>query len=86
MQATSEPPRKTYSFTLVYSGPDDLTDAMADALFEAGCDDALLGMQGGLVTLDFDREADSYSEALTPAIDAVSRSGQPLKLVRVEPL
>lgn len=30
----------TYTFTLIAEGPDLQTDELADALFEAGCDDA----------------------------------------------
>src|SRR4051812_7500544 len=53
-----------HSFTLIYEGVDDLTDVFCNAISEAGCDDALLGMRNGLVFLDFGREAPSFREAL----------------------
>jgi hypothetical protein len=86
MEAASKTRQNIHRFTLVYVGVDDLTDEFCDAIFEAGCDDALLGMHHGLVTLDFDREALSYRQALLSAIEDVERAEQPIRLVRVEPL
>jgi len=85
MKTSKKGLKKTYSFTLIYTGADDLTQGLCDALFEAGCDDALLGLRDGLITLDFDREAATYQEALQSAIRNVDESGTGLKLVRVEP-
>jgi hypothetical protein len=85
MKTTKKGLKKTYSFTLFYTGADELTQGLCDSLFEAGCDDALLGLVDDVITLDFDREADSYQEALQSAIRNVDESGTGLKLVRVEP-
>jgi hypothetical protein len=73
------------SFTLVLSGLRDVTDQVTDALFEAGCDDALVGSQHGNVFLDFDREASSFREAVLSAIAAVEGAGIGAQVVRVEP-
>lgn len=44
-----------YDFTLELTGVGELTPAVADALFEAGCDDATLSSRGGRVYLAFTR-------------------------------
>ena len=57
-----------FTFTLVVEGRDLQADEVADALFEAGCDDALVGPSEGVQFLDFDREADSADEAVRSAV------------------
>ena len=64
-------PRATYNFILETSGRDVLDDEVFDALSEAGCDDACIGRFLGVDHLDFDREADSYCEAVRSAIEDV---------------
>ncbi len=79
-----------YRFTLIlkdtHSIVDDLTGEalmeMSDALFEAGCDDASPGMSGGVVSVPFDREADTLREAITSAIRDVQSAGY--RVERVE--
>lgn len=77
--------RASYSFRLVLTGASELTQELEDALFEAGCDDALLGLCDGVLFLIFDREAPSFRIALTSAIADVERTGVGLELIRVEP-
>jgi hypothetical protein len=67
-----------HSFTLMLLGAAslyDLDDAAIDRLYEAGCGDALLSSSGGIVKLDFDREASSFVEALSSAQADVKRAG-----------
>lgn len=71
-----------YEFTLVFQGGVD--DAVADALFEAGCDDATFGEVDGVGYADFVREAGSFGEALRSAIEQVE-SVPGLTVTRVEP-
>jgi hypothetical protein len=78
--------QQTYRFTLILSGISDLSEPVRDALFESGCDDALLGMRDGKVFLDFDRKAASFRDALLSAITDVESSGLEAQVVRVEPL
>jgi len=66
---TTEVP--TFQFTLLVNGPDIQRDDYLDALFEAGCDDALAGSTDGVQYLDFDRESDSLSDAIMSAISDV---------------
>jgi hypothetical protein len=77
---------QTHEFTLIYTGVEDFTDELANALYEAGCDDALIGMRDGLFFAEFGRDAPTFREALISAIEDIERAGQPLRLVRVEPL
>jgi hypothetical protein len=75
----------THSFTLVLSGVSEIHQDLADALFEAGCDDTLLGSRDGVVYLDFDREAETFREAVDGAIADVARVRMPVTVARVEP-
>ena len=86
MDPINQTREKTHRFTLLYTGADELTEDLANALYEAGCDDALLGIQNGLLFLDFNRTSPSYKEALSSAINDVERSAAPIRLVRVEPI
>jgi hypothetical protein len=79
------PHRPTHAFTLVLTGADEITDALSDRLFEAGCDDALLGMRNGVLFLDFLRAAKSAEQAILSAISDVARSGTGVRAERVEP-
>jgi hypothetical protein len=78
--------QKTHSFSLVYSGIDDFTQQWLDALYDSGCDDATVGLQNGLVFMDFHRQAPTFQMALTSAIENVEKSRIPIRLVRVEPI
>ena len=73
---------KTYEFTIIASGFDPEQN-YEDALFEAGCDDATLSIQKGLLIAEFDREAVSFSQAVASACRAIHAAG--LKVERVEP-
>ena len=66
---------KTFSFRLVLAGVTEIDDAMKAAILGAGCDDAGLGSCEGVVTLDFDREAESLADAIASAIRDVERAG-----------
>ena len=70
-------------FTLILAGPVKIDRQTEDALFEAGCDDALLGSRDGVVFLDFARTADSFSEAVSTAVRDVRTAG--FDVLRVEP-
>lgn len=72
-----------YSFTLIVSGFDHEADGFEDALFEAGCDDATVSVQRGLLLLDFQREATGLAKALKSAIADVQKAGG--VVIHVEP-
>ena len=81
-----------YQFTLVLSllpeesetDADEMMD-IADALFEAGCDDGTFGVCCGVPEIGFAREAPSLREAILSAIRDVERAGVGLVVERVEP-
>jgi predicted DNA-binding transcriptional regulator AlpA len=63
-----------YDFSLHFKLADNTTDPSIyeDRLFEAGCDDALLGIgQKGYIGLDFIRSSNSAIEAIYSAIENV---------------
>ena len=60
-----------YGFALEIRGLDIFNDEVIDALYEAGCDDALIGQFMGVDRLDFNREARSCCEAVRSAIEDV---------------
>ena len=76
---------KVHSFTLVLTGVTEISGEVEDRLFEAGCDDTLLGMRDGVVFLDFDRESELLLDAIVSAISDVEQSGLEVKVIRVEP-
>ncbi len=71
-------------FTLVLGEELELTDAVADALFEAGCDDGTPGTINGIFVVDFHREADSLEEAILSAIADVRSAGYAVERVEME--
>lgn len=63
-----------FEFDLVFSLPrKDLDqDAILDALFEAGCDDAVVGLGApGMVGLAFTRRGENAEDVITSAVKAV---------------
>lgn len=67
--------RQSYAFTLTLAGAAEITETIEDAIFEAGCDDALLWSRGGVVYLNFDREAATFEDAVASARADVARAG-----------
>ena len=76
---------KTYTFTLVLGESPRINEEIAGQLFEAGCDDAFPGVRYGVSIVDFDREASSFSSAVTSAIADVEKANSQLRVCRIEP-
>jgi hypothetical protein len=74
-----------HSFTLFLDGADVLSDENIDALYEAGCDDALFGSRDGAQYGAFDREAATFSEALASAVHDITAAVPGVQVVRIEP-
>ncbi len=74
-----------YEFTLVLGGSLELTEEIADELFQAGCDDGTPGTSGGVFSIDFHREAGSLEEAIRSAIRDVRSAGFDVARVEMEP-
>jgi hypothetical protein len=67
---------KEYSFTLKFNFTHARIDpdCYIDRLYEAGCDDALIGIgRQGCIALDFTRSASSAFEAISSAIVDVKK-------------
>jgi hypothetical protein len=76
----------TYSFVVTLDGVDftdpDSTDA--DALYEAGCDDAVPEHVGQVRRLVFDRDAASFAAAVASALIAIETALPAASVLRVE--
>jgi hypothetical protein len=77
--------KQDYEFTLILSGVRELTRAVLDALYEAGCDDALIGIRDGVAFADFCREASSFRQAVLTAIHDIETAGIGAKVEHIEP-
>jgi hypothetical protein len=74
-----------HEFTLLIEGPDLQSDANLNALFDGGCDDALFGRRDSVQYADFTREATSFSEAISSAIEDIESAVSGTRVLRVEP-
>ncbi len=72
-----------YEFTLLIEG--DISDqAVAAALFDAGCDDATFGVSDGRGYGEFLREGPTFADAILSAIHQVETVSN-LRVARIEP-
>jgi hypothetical protein len=63
-----------HHFTLIVDGPDVQEEALVEALFEAGCDDGLVGRSEGIQYIEFDREAPDLEVAMLSAVADVEKA------------
>jgi len=84
--ASGKKPQKDreHDFALIVAGVTDLTPEIESGLFEAGCDDATLSIQHGLLYMEFSRAAESLKEAILSAIRDVRGSGVGGEVLRVD--
>ena len=73
-----------HDFVVRTTGVSVMDDDVFDALFEAGCDDALVGTNREGDFLDFVRAAPTFEEAVASACAAIE-SVPGLRVLRVEP-
>ena len=74
-----------HKFVLVLSGISEPDGRLEDALYEAGCDDALLAFRACVAYLEFDRRAPRLERAVLSAIREVEGADPRIRVVRVEP-
>lgn len=74
---------KLYEFTIIASGLHPEMEDFEDRFFEAGCDDATLAFQKGVIILEFSREGVSFSQAVSSAYENVQQAGAAVE--RIEP-
>ena len=70
-------------FTIVASGLDPEMEGLEDRFFAAGCDDATLSFQKGVIIAGFAREAVSFSRAVASAYEDILKTRATVE--RVEP-
>lgn len=75
---------KKYDFRLILKGATELTDAIADELYESGCDDGTPGTCNGVFSIDFHREANSLEAAIGSAIKNVRAAGHDVERVEID--
>jgi len=73
----------THTFTLVLNRDVEFSDDVAEKIFLEVGDDTLFGMCNAAPYIEFEREADSFREAVVSAIEDVERIG--LRVEHVEP-
>jgi hypothetical protein len=73
-----------HDFILVFDGVPDLTDEVADALYESGCDDGTFMMRSGLMYGAFHRVAPHIDHAVAGAIRDVRRANIGARFVRAQ--
>jgi len=79
---------KEYDFTLKFDLPniDEDPESYIDALYEAGCSDASVGIgQTGRIGLNFIREGNSAVEAVSSAIADVKKAIPEARLIEATP-
>jgi hypothetical protein len=75
---------REHDFALIVRGVSALTAEVEDALFKAGCDDATMSIQYGLLYIEFSRTAKSLKDAILSAIRDVHRAGIGAEVIRVD--
>jgi hypothetical protein len=73
----------TYEFQLILGNITSMSDEIADALFDAGCDDGTPFSGQGTAAIGFSRESESIEQAIRSAIADVNKAGY--IVARVEP-
>jgi hypothetical protein len=74
-----------YQFDVVLAGLSEISDDLADALFEAGCDDGTPCSSNGVAWIGFTREADSLESAIRSAVADVQKAHCTVSRVQIEP-
>ena len=74
---------KKFEFAIIASGLDPEAEEFEDLFYEAGCADATLAYQKGMIIVEFNRKAVSFSQAVISACENVLATGS--KIERIEP-
>lgn len=72
----------TYQFSIILKSDLSMFE-IENALYEAGCDDAILCFSNSLVTVDFDREGKSLDKAVSSAIEDIKKCKIELKIIGI---
>jgi hypothetical protein len=72
-----------YEFTVFLAGLTEITEEAAEALYEAGCDDASPASCDGAVWSTFHREAPSLEHAIRSALADITKAGYQVERVEI---
>ncbi len=75
---------KVYDFAVILAGLSVIDDDLADAIFEAGCNDGTPISSNGVAWIGFSREAESLETAIRSAIADVQKAGCTVARVEIE--
>ncbi|GAA6199212.1 hypothetical protein [Aquicoccus sp. SU-CL01552] len=73
---------QTYDFTFIV-GADPRDESFEDVFIEAGCDDATFILRRGALAVSFDREGETYKDAVLSAYQDIKSTG--VEIIRFEP-
>jgi len=73
-----------YEFHLILKEGTEITEELADQLFEAGCDDGTPGTFCGTPYISFHREAESLETAIRSSVADVQKAGCVVERVQIE--
>ena len=73
-----------YEFHVILKESTEITEELADELFEAGCDDGTPGTLCGVPYVSFHREAESLESAIRSAVADIQKAGCVVERVQIE--
>ena len=74
----------TFQFDLILKEGTEITEELADELFEAGCDNGTPGTFCGTPYISFQREAESLESAIHSAVADVEKAGCVVERLKIE--
>ena len=74
----------SWDFTVILKGVAEMSDDLANALYEAGCDDGTAGSSCGEATASFSRESDTLQNVIASAVADIRRAGCKVGRVQIE--
>ena len=73
-----------WEFTLILRDVTEMTDSLANALYDAGCDDATVGSSCGVARVSFSRDAAALQDAIQSAVRDLGKAGCEVARVEIE--
>jgi hypothetical protein len=73
-----------YEFQVVLKEGTEITEELADELFEAGCDDGTPGTSCGIPDIWFHREPENLESAIRSAVADVRKAGCVVERVQID--
>lgn len=74
---------KKFEFAIIASGVDPEDEDFEDIFYEAGCADATISFQKGVIIVEFTRKAVTFSQAVISACENLRAAGATIE--RIEP-